>query len=392
MLAFSKDDEAFRTELRSWLQDNYELFKASCSKQPFNPHDLLTRREWEDRLCAAGWSAFTWPQAYGGRGLPLSRQVVFLQEYAKFDCPQPANGIGHSILAPTLLHFGSEAQKLRFLPRVASNQDVWCQGYSEPGAGSDLAALKTRARREDGHYLLNGHKVWTTGGHVADWCFVLARTDPDARPHAGISFLLVDLKSPGVRVEQIRQINGEDEFCEIFFEDVRVPAENLVGPENEGWRVAMSAANFERSTYYVPHQIRLAEDLKRVWALFQHTAADAAPETRAAWRARLARLAVQINGLRLIVERGLEQSMQGLPPGPESSYTKLLGSEALQSLYDCALDLLGDRAKLSPVGDPREPETNWIRQFLWSRCMTIAAGASEIHRNIIAERTLGLPR
>ncbi len=392
MIAYSPEDESFRIDLRTWLCDHYPSFTKSHPRQPFNPHDLQTRRAWEDRVCEAGWSALTWPKAYGGQDLPLSRLVVFLQEYAKFDCPQPANGIGHSILGPTLLHFGNDEQKRRFLPRIALNQDIWCQGYSEPGAGSDLAALKTRARMEGDHYVLNGHKIWTTGAHIADWCFVLARTDPEASPHHGISFLLVDLKSPGVRVEQIRQITGEDEFCEIFFENVCVPMANLVGPENGGWRVAMSAANFERSTYYIPHQVRIAEELKRVWSMCREATRDEPPEVIAAWHERLARLAVTVYGLRLVLERTLEQTMLGHPPGPESSYTKLLGSEALQRLYDCALELLGDRAKLSPVGDPRDPETNWVRQFLWSRCMTIAAGASEIHRNIIAERTLGLPR
>ncbi len=392
MINYSAEDESFRTELRSWLRENYPRFQVTCSRQPFNPHDMETRREWENMVCAAGWSALTWPEEYGGKNLPLTRLVVFLQEYARHDCPQPSNGIGHSILAPTLLHYGTEAQKRRFIPRVALNQDIWCQGYSEPGAGSDLAALKTRARREGNHYVVNGHKIWTTGAHIADWCFLLARTDPQAARHQGISFLLVDLKSPGVRVEQIPQITGEDEFCEIFFEDVKVPVENIVGAENDGWRVAMSAANFERSSYYIPHQVRIVEELKRVWALCELATRDASPEIIARWHERLARLAVTVHGLGLILKRTLEQTLAGQAPGPESSYTKLMGSEALQCLYDYALELLGDRARLSPVGDPRDPETNWIRQFLWSRCMTIAAGTSEIHRNIIAERTLGLPR
>ncbi len=392
MVTFSVEDEAFRVDVRAWLNKVYPEFVRNLAPQPYNRHDLNTRRAWENQVCRAGWSALTWPEQYGGKELPLSRLVVFLQEYARADCPMPANGIGHGILGPTLLHYGTEEQKCRFLPPLARNEEVWCQGYSEPGAGSDLAGIRTRARREGDEYVLNGHKIWTSGAHISDWCFVLARTDEQAQRHRGISFLLVDMKSPGVRVEPIRQITGEADFCEVFFENVRVPVANCVGEENDGWRVAMGAANFERGTYYVPHQVRIVEDLKKLSRLCSKALRGASDGVTHLWRDRLAQLAVDVHGLRLVSERTLEQTLSGQPPGPESSYAKLLWSETQQRLYDYAIELLGEHARMGPDGDLQRDETHWMRQYLWSRNMTIAAGTSEIHRNIIAERTLGLPR
>ncbi|HNL42410.1 MAG TPA: acyl-CoA dehydrogenase family protein [Ottowia sp.] len=286
-VGYAAEDEAFRAELRAWFETHYPRFVAAWPQAP-DPNALDWRRAWEDYVCQAGWSGLGWPLAYGGKAWSLTRQAIFHEEQARIGAPLGVNLIGHGILAPTLIHFASEAQKQRYLPGILSNREVWCQGYSEPGAGSDLAALGTRAERRGDHYLLNGHKIWTSFAHIADFCFVLARTDPAAQRHKGISFLLVDMKSPGVRVQPIRQITGKADFNEVFFEDVRVPLDALVGEENGGWRLAMAAASFERGTYFIPRQVRFAQEVKAL----QRLAIDAGADRDAHLRRDVARLAL----------------------------------------------------------------------------------------------------
>lgn len=333
-----------------------------------------------------------WPRAYGGRELSLQRQAIFHEEHARCGAPLGVNLIGHGILAPTLLHFGSEAQRQRFLPGILSNRDVWCQGYSEPGAGSDLAAVRTRAQAAPGGYLLNGHKIWTSFADRAAWCFVLARTDAQSQRHRGLSFLLVDLRQPGVRVEPIRQLTGEAEFCEVFFENVHVPADCLLGDEGQGWKIAMAAASFERGTYFIPRLVRFAQELDQVRALALR--ADASGQARAddaAVRHRWARLAADSHVLALKSRRALQAAQRGDPPGPEGSSTKVHWSEAHQRLLELGLDLLGPDACLAGGSAGRE-EQGLMRAYLWSRAETILAGTSEIQRNIIGEQILGLPK
>jgi alkylation response protein AidB-like acyl-CoA dehydrogenase len=384
------DDAAFRQQLRAWLNDAYASFVRGWPGGAA-PRDLDFRRAWEDALCASGWSGLGWPRDYGGQDLPLSRQAVFHEEHARCGAPLGVNLIGHGILAPTLLHFGSEAQKRRFLPGILSNREVWCQGYSEPGAGSDLASVRTRAEAVADGYRVNGHKIWTSFADRAQWCFVLARTDAGAPKHKGLSFLLVDMRSPGVRVEPIRQMTGDAEFCEVFFEDVFVPQDLLLGQENQGWKVAMAAASFERGTYFIPRLVRFGQELDAVRRLaLRPDAYGHVPASSAAVRHKWARLAADSHVLALKSQRALEGAMRGDPPGPEGSSTKIHWSEAHQRLLELSMQMLGDAACLADDADAQAAELT--HAYLWSRAETILAGTSEIQRNIIAEQMLGLPK
>jgi alkylation response protein AidB-like acyl-CoA dehydrogenase len=387
-----EDVETFRATVRAWLETNLRLV-AGRFPAPLSPHDVAFRRAWEDHLCRSGWSGLSWPVEYGGKGLSLIEQAAFYEEYARCGAPQPINSIGHGILGPTLLLYGSEEQKRRFLPKLLANEEIWCQGYSEPGAGSDLASLKTRAVRDGDFYRVRGQKVWTSFAQYADWCFLLVRTDPDAAKHRGISFLLVDMKTPGITVRPIRQMNGEEEFNEVFFDDVSVSRSNLVGQENQGWRIAMAAASFERATYFVPRIVRLEEELRDLVALAtQCRDGGCAAIDDPLIRDRIARSFIDVHTLRMHARRMLEEAVQGREPGPEGSYIKLLWSESHQRLLELAMDVLGPRGQLGPQEPTALGKRHWQRDFLWSRAETILAGTSEIQRNIIAERVLGLPR
>ena len=396
-VGYSAEDEAFRVTLRDWFEAEFPRFKAQWPGT-IDANDLGWRRAWEDHVCRSGWSGLGWPLEHGGKAWPLTRQAIFHEEQARIGAPLGVNIIGHGILAPTLLHFANDAQKKRYLPGILSNRDVWCQGYSEPGAGSDLASLTTRAVRgvdaQGEHYLLSGHKIWTSFAHIADYCFVLARTDPHSVRHKGISFLLVDMKSPGVRVEPIRQITGEADFNEVVFDNVRVPLDALVGEENAGWRLAMAAASFERGTYFIPRQVRFAQELKALRHLAANTLHGGQPALDGPHLRRdLARLAVDSHVLQLKSYRALTHALRGGPPGPEGSSTKLHWSESHQKLLATALEVLGERALVGPEPTSTDPEASaWVRDYLWTRAETILAGTSEVQRNILAEQLLGLPK
>ncbi|KOC19621.1 acyl-CoA dehydrogenase [Comamonas testosteroni] len=394
---YSAEDEAFRLSVRDWFETEYPRFQAAWTQDHGEPdsNDLAWRRAWEDHVSRAGWAGLGWPEQYGGRNLPLTRQAIFHEEQARIGAPLGVNIIGHGILGPTLIHFASEAQKQRFLPGILANRDMWCQGYSEPGAGSDLAALTTRAERRGDHYRLNGHKIWTSFAHIADYCFVLARTDATAQRHKGISFLLVDMKLPGVRVAPIRQITGEADFNEVFFEDVKVPLDALVGEENGGWRLAMAAASFERGTYFIPRQVRFAQEVEALKQLAAKTQGDSGTSMLDSPHLRrdIARLAVDSHVLQLKSWRALTHALRGGPPGPEGSATKLHWSESHQKLLTLATELLGERALAgpSPQGTDKAAAA-WVRDALWTRAETILAGTSEVQRNILAEQMLKLPK
>ena len=397
-VGYSAQDEEFRLTLRAWFEAEYPRFKASWQQahagSAADPNDLAWRRAWEDHVCQAGWSGLGWPVEYGGKAWPLTRQAIFHEEQALIGAPLGVNIIGHGILAPTLIHFASEAQKARYLPGILSNRDIWCQGYSEPGAGSDLASLSTRAVRDGEHYVLNGHKIWTSFAQIADYCFVLARTDATAARHKGISFLLVDMQSPGVRVEPIRQMTGESDFNEVFFDNVRVPVDALVGEENAGWKLAMAAASFERGTYFIPRQVRFTQELAALTRLAARTQQDGRPALDDPHLRRdLAKLAVDSHILKLKSLRALTNALRGGPPGPEGSSTKLHWSESHQKLLAIAMELLGERALAGPEPTGSDAEAaNWVRDYLWTRAETILAGTSEVQRNILAEQMLGLPK
>jgi alkylation response protein AidB-like acyl-CoA dehydrogenase len=387
------DDDAFRRGVREWLSRELRAVAGDRFGRAAM-HEMGFRRQWEDHVCGAGWSGLGWPKQHGGKGLSLPRQAIFQEEYAREQAPLPVNMIGHGILGPTLLLHGSEEQKRRFLPPLLANEQIWCQGYSEPGAGSDLAALRTVAARDGDGFRLDGQKIWTSFADIADWCFVLARTDAALPRHRGISFLLVDMKSPGVTVRPIRQITGEADYNEVFFDNVRVPGENLVGSLNGGWAVAMAASSFERGSYFAPRIVRMQVEIEEFVRLAARTPASGGGMAidDPTVRDRLSRLLVDLHALRLNARQMLSAAMKGAPAGAEGSAVKLLWSESHQRLFDLAMDVLGPLAQLGPQEPSAPREGRWQRDFLWTRAETILAGTSEIMRNIISERALGLPR
>jgi alkylation response protein AidB-like acyl-CoA dehydrogenase len=385
------DIDAFREDVRSWLQRELARLKQEYPDVSFT--DIALRRTFEDRLSEGGWSGLGWPVEAGGRGLPIPFIAAFLEEYARAGAPKGVNIIGHGILGPTLILSGSEEQKARFLPGILSNREIWCQGYSEPDAGSDLAALRTRAVRDGDDYVVTGQKIWTSFAHIADWCFLLVRTDPAAAKHKGISFLLVDMRSPGITVRPIRQMDGGTEFNEVFFDEVRVPVANRVGAENAGWGLAMAAASFERATYFIPRLVQMEEELNDLVAVAGETIRYGRPASEDPLiRNGLARSFLDVQALKLHARAMLAAAARHEQPGPEGSFIKLLWSESHQRLLDLALAIIGPEAALGPDEPTAMRRRHWQHDHLWSRAETILAGTSEIQRNIMGERVLGLPR
>ncbi|WP_229794708.1 acyl-CoA dehydrogenase family protein [Actinoplanes campanulatus] len=374
------DDDAFRHEIRDWLAANLtdELRGAGG---PGRENEAFPQRlAFARRLAAAGWTTLAWPVAHGGRGAPLQRQVIFHEEYARAGAPSRVDHIGTTMVGPTLIALGTPRQRDRFLPAIAAVDQLWCQGYSEPGAGSDLAGVTTRARLDGDRWVLTGQKVWTSLAHVADWCFVLARTEP-APPggprHAGLSYLLVPMRQPGITVRPIRQLTGDSEFNEVFFDDATTEAGLVVGEPGQGWRVAMATLAFERGAATVGQQVGFQRDLDDLVAVARRTGATTDP----ALRDRLTRAWIDLSVLRAHTLRSLTED---LPAG--SSVIKLLWTRWRQGLGDLAMDVLA-------AGDAGPEATErWQRYFLFSRADTIYGGSNEIQRGIVAERVLGLPR
>ena len=373
---FSAEDDAFRSEVREWLSSHVD--------------GAQDRRTWERTLGKSGWIGLGWLDAgYGNRTATLTQQVVWAEEYAWSGAPARSGHIGEKLLAPTLLAHGTDEQKARFLPPVAAGEELWCQGYSEPGAGSDLAGVRTRATRaEDGTYRISGQKIWTSLAHEADWCFVLARTDPESRRHHGLSFLLVPMDQPGrIEVRPIRQMTGTSEFNEVFFDGAHARAEHVVGGEGRGWQVAMSLLGFERGVSTLAQQVGFAEELTRVVQTAVRTGAASDPVVRALLVRQWAELrTMRWNALR---------TLGGSGDAGASSVAKLLWAGWHQRLGELAMLVRGAEATVGP-GDwaPSSPyELDALQHlFLFSRADTIYGGSDQIQRTIIAERVLGLPR
>jgi len=393
--AAGAEDEAFRAELRAWLRDHLtgEFAEAKGLGGPGREHEAFdVRVAWDRHLAAHGWTCLDWPKEYGGRAASLAQQVIFHEEYARADAPIRVSHIGEQLLGPTVIAFGTEEQKQRFLPGIRDVTELWCQGYSEPDAGSDLANVKTTAvLSEDGsEWVLNGQKVWTSLAHVADWCFVVARTDPTAPKHRGLSYLLVPMKQPGVEVRPILQLTKTSEFNEVYFTDARTGAANVVGGVDDGWKVAMATLGFERGVSTLGQQIGFRRELDGVIATARRTKAIDDPLIAD----RLARAAIGLDVLRLNALRsmtGLTGGVGGAPgtPGPEASIAKLAWARWHRDLGELAMDVLG------PAGTVTGPEYDldeWQRLWLFSRADTIYGGSDEIQRNVIAERVLGLPK
>ncbi|HEY6418207.1 MAG TPA: acyl-CoA dehydrogenase family protein, partial [Candidatus Binataceae bacterium] len=320
----------------------------------------------------------------------LIEQVIYDEEYGRARAPVLPGYSGVGLCGPTLMHWGTEAQKKNFLPRILSGEHIWCQGYSEPGAGSDLASLTTRAEDRGDNFLLNGQKVWTSGAQYADWIFMLARTDPHAPKHKGISYLLVDMKSAGVEVRPLVLMNGHAHFNEVFFTDVQVPKENLVGPLNEGWKVAVTTLAYERGGAGGGGS---SSQVRRLAELAKTVEIDGRPAWEHEWvRQRLAEFLIACEAAKYTRLRSLTRRLRGLPPGPEGSVLKLFGSELGVEIARFATDLLGAQALLATPTDVVPDAPRWLNRVLSARQYTIAGGTSEIQRNIIGERTLGLPK
>ena len=384
-------EAAFRRDVRAWLAANLPSLPAA---RPDDPGARVARaRAWQRRLHDGGWAGLSWPRAYGGRGATPREQLAFAEEYVAAGAPPMIDiGVGPGLTGPTLIHHGTDAQKRRFLPAILAGDEVWCQGFSEPGAGSDLAAVRTRAELRGDVFHVTGQKLWTSYARHADWCILLARTDPGARKHGGLTFLLVDMRTPGIAIRPLVEMTGVAWFNEVFFDDVRVPADHMVGALHDGWRIAVTTLAHERFGS-APHA-RLRGELRDVVAMARaQRGPDGTPATAdPRWRQALAQAHIEVELTHLAAWRQVDAAMRSGTPGPEGSMLKLLWSEVDQRLKDVAIGLQGPWAALAGDGARSVEAGRWQHEWLWSRAATIYAGTSEVQRNIVAQRVLGLPR
>ncbi|MDO8432352.1 MAG: acyl-CoA dehydrogenase family protein [Candidatus Binatus sp.] len=392
---FSAEDEAFRSEFHSWLQANLPKRQEAEHDTDFmregTAEDWKKRLEWHQKMHAGGWVGISWPKEYGGRGATLTQQIIYNEELSKVNSPALVNGLGIMLVGPTIIHWGTEEQKQRYVPKILSADELWCQGYSEPGAGSDVAGLQTRAVEEGDYFIINGQKVWTSDAHHADMCILLVRTDPDAPKHKGISYVLVDMHSPGVTVRPLVQITGDANFNEVFFEDVKAPKKNLIGEKNQGWQVAITTLMFERSGIGggrdLMGQVREIAELAKAVPANGHSAWE-----DDSVRQKLGQFACEAAALRYTGFRQLTRRLKGLPPGPEGSVLKLGVSELNLRMNKFAMELLGPYSQMEFHAPHAIDNGKWSYRMLASRALTIAGGTSEIQHNIIGERVLGLPK
>jgi hypothetical protein len=374
--------QEFRAEVREWLADNLvgDFAAIKGLGAPGRENEAFEQRlEWNRLLAAAGLTCLGWPQEHGGRGLTVAHRVAFYEEYARADAPHKVNHFGEELLGPTLIAFGTQEQKTRFLPRILDVTELWCQGYSEPGAGSDLANVATTAERDGDQWVINGQKVWTSLAHLAQWCFVVARTEKGSKRHAGLSYLLVPLDQAGVEVRPIIQLTGESEFNEVFFDDARTDADLVVGEPGDGWRVAMGTLTFERGVSTLGQQIRYAREHSDLVEVAKRTGAADDPSIREA-------LTRSWTGLRAMRSYALA-TMDVEQPG-QDNVSKLLWANWHRDLGEIAMDIRGKAGLTLTDGD----FDTWQKLYLFTRADTIYGGSNEIQRNIIAERVLGLPR
>jgi len=393
--SYSAENLRFRDELRQWLNDKLPKGWGVTVHEPKDEDERARfRLDWERQLFEGGWSGLDWPVEYGGRGTTLIEQAIFSEEMARAGAPDGLNIIGRNLVGPTLMRHGTDAQRRRYLPRILSTEEVWCQGFSEPNAGSDLASITCHAERQGDHFLVNGQKVWTSFAQYSHWCILLVRTDRSLPKHQGISFLLVDMKSPGVAVRPLKQISGESEFNETFFENVRVPGENLVGDLNGGWKIAQTTLAAERGPGdAMARQIRFKRELDElILAVASLKRGPSSAIDDPVLRQKIAKSIVEIEIMRLSCLRSLSKMVKGVAAGPSASMLKLYWSHAAQGMYEAALEALGPLAPLTDADPLAAVEGRCQLGFLQSRAFTIYSGSSEIQRNIIAERMLGLPR
>lgn len=384
------EEAAFRAELRAWLEGN--LPDGWLQRPPGRSRmDEDFARRWSQSLYDAGYAGLTWPREYGGQGLTPPYQAIYLEETARVNAPEHIGLIGLNMAGPTIMTWGDEAQKKRYLPKILSGEEVWCQGFSEPASGSDLAGAKTSAVPDGDDWVVNGQKVWSSFAHIADWCILVVRTDPEAERHRGLAYLLVDMHAPGVEVRPLRQITGEAEFNEIFFTDVRVPHTAMLGNPGDGWKVAMTTLLHERATLGFGLSAALERQISRLIEFVrQHGQDGRRPADDPLVRDAVAQEWTELQALRFTNYRALTQLMRTGTPGPEGSGVKLAWSETNQRVAKLATSVQGLAAQLD--GEAATWGGYWQYLQLRSRGNTIEAGTSEILRGIIAERVLGLPR
>jgi alkylation response protein AidB-like acyl-CoA dehydrogenase len=374
-LTFDENELAFRDELRGWLADN------PAGNPPDGEDEQYTwRRDFQRKLAGGGWAAVHWPREYGGRGATLTQSAIFFEELGRSGAPLPANALGLLLAGPTIMTWGTDEQKERYLAPIVTADEIWCQGFSEPEAGSDLAALKTRAVKKNGEWLVTGQKVWTSGAQYSKWCMLVARTDTEAPKHKGLSYFLLDMEQDAVQVRPLRQITGESEFNELFLEEARIPEANLLGGEGNGWKVALTTLMNERAGLAFFLQVRLRQLLD---ALFVE-AGDRGLLDDPMIADRLGELHLKAEVIRLTGYRGLTAIEKYGQPGPEGSLTKWMWSDTNQQLTQFAAELLGPDALRS--------ENRWSYELLRARGNTIEGGTTEVLKNIVAERVLGLPK
>jgi alkylation response protein AidB-like acyl-CoA dehydrogenase len=390
-LTFTPAQTEFRDEVRTWLRENIP------TEPP--PHGDFTEMvdydmAWQRRQFDAGWAGISWPKEYGGRGLSTVEQVIWYEEYARAQAPTGRTnfcGINHA--GPTLISRGTEAHKQTHLEKILRGDEVWCQGFSEPGAGSDLAALRTRGVVEGDKIVVNGQKVWTSFAWAAQFQELLVRTDPEAPRHKGITWAICDMAAPGITVRPIKTIAGDEDFCEVFYDDVEIPLTNVVGEVNDGWNVAMTTLSFERGTAFMSEQVALHNAVDRLIGLARErripgTARMAIDD--AEFRFRLATLRAEVVALRSMTYLGISRNMARDQPGPEGSYLRLSVGETMQRIAQLAMDMLGPDGLIATP--PIRRRSNWSNDYLYSFSRTISAGTKDIQRNLIGERVLGLPR
>ena len=387
-LRFSAKDEAFRRDVANWLAESLsgDLAVVRGRGGPGDEHALFEERlAWERRMGEGGWTCIGWPREHGGRGATLSQQVIFHEEYARAGGPGRLGHIGETLIGPTIIAFGTDEQKQRFLPPIVRGEELWCQGYSEPNAGSDLANVQTKAVLDGDQWVIDGQKVWTSGAEWSDWCFALCRSELDAPNHHALSYLLVPMEQPGIEVRPIVQMTGTSEFSEVFFEGARTASDNIVGRRGEGWKVAMGTLAFERGASTLGQQHAFQNELEKVFEIARNSGRAADP----VMRQRLADAWIGLRIMRFNALRMLTHA-DGAELGREAMITKLYWATWHRSLGRLAMDVLGAD---SEIGDALPYDlTGLQRMFLFTRADTIYAGTNQIQRNIIAERALGLPR
>ena len=394
--SLTPEQEVFRERVRTWLEQNIPhdwVRRATGTSEVPRPEAYQLLREWQRTLYDAGFIGLTWPKEYGGQGLTFMEETILQQEMAFRKAPPILNILGVGMAGPTIVAYGTEEQKKRYPAKILSCEEIWCQGYSEPNAGSDLASLQTRAVKDGDHWVINGQKVWTSLAHISDWMMLLARTDPDAPRHKGITYFLLDMKLPGVTVKPLRQITGDAEFNEVFLDNVRVHEAQVLGGVNNGWPVGLTTLMYERLALGFGLQVRLRIALDGIVEMARHVEKAGRPTTKdPVLRQKIAQLWIETESLKYTGARAITKLLRGELPGPEASAGKMVWVDVHQRIQELAMEIQGPYAQLVAGSDRAVENGVWQYSFLRSRANSIEGGTTEIQKNIIGERVLGLPK